>query len=266
MLKSTAASLELKSPLLKGSKKITVDEAFEQVGGFGIFQGLMTLSMTLNKCAAVWFLAGFGMYTSDLNYECFSDGIWSKCDKQTICSNPNSFTIRIDETHPDFIKGWQQEMNLMCTDRSVIQWMVIPYFIMTGFSGLLFRHLPDKWGPFKTLNIFMTVIVVALTSCLLVPNYWVRMMSFCVVGLCNVKNSATYMYMAGCVHQRDKSVCYGIINAYDCGSCLVIGLFYLFISRDYFPLMQIHIGLTFLSIIIVNMMQVDSPRWLVATG
>lgn len=57
--------------------------------------------------------------------------------------------------------NWQQDMGLMCTSRSVINYMITAYFVAYGFAGLLLFPIPDKVGSRQTLWWFGTAHLVA---------------------------------------------------------------------------------------------------------
>lgn len=95
--------------------------------------------------------------------------------------------------------NWQQNMGLMCTDRSVINYMVTAYFVAYGFAGLLLFPLPDRLGSKKTMLFFGTAHVVAQFSILFVTGFYMRVVMMALLGLCQLKNSTCYVWMFGLI-------------------------------------------------------------------
>jgi len=80
--------------------------------------------------------------------------------------------------------NWQQEMGLLCVQRTTINYIVTAYFVAYGFAGLVLFPLPDKWGCKNTMAIFGTMHVIAQFSVILIPNYTVRLIMFAIMGAC----------------------------------------------------------------------------------
>jgi hypothetical protein len=157
-------------------------------------------------------------------------------------------------------------MNLMCVDRTTIQFMLLPIFFCAGMAGVTLKHLPDKWGCVRTMRTFFTLSLVAQAVIIFVPNYWVRLISISIMGICNLKNSCTYLYIGGVVRAKDSSLCAGIINSFDTATVFLMGCYFNFISKDCFPLLVAQLLVGAMSCSFLSYVAPESPRWLIATG
>ena len=141
---------------------------------------------------------GFGFLTLDHNYLCSLNGTETlePCPVSTVCSNLQTpgFVFRVDQSVSNFVINWQQEMDLMCFDRSKINLMVTAYVIGFGTAGLLFFRLPDKWGRKKTMGVFGTIHILSQCVITFLPSFPVRMCGFLVMGACQFKNSTCYVW------------------------------------------------------------------------
>ena len=90
-----------------------------------------------------------------------------------MCRNLNTqgFVYKMDEEASNFVVNWQQEMGLMCFDRSRISLMVTAYFIGFGMAGAFFFRLPDKWGRKKTMVVFGSIHILAQCVITFVPVF-----------------------------------------------------------------------------------------------
>ncbi len=141
---------------------------------------------------------GFGFLTLDQSYLCSLDdsSTLEPCAVSTVCRNLqiSGFQYQVDSKASNFVLNWQQEMNLMCFDRSAINLMVTAYVVGFGLAGALFFTLPDKWGRKKTMAVFGSIHI--LSQCLItfVPVFSIRVIGFFVMGACQFKNSTCYVW------------------------------------------------------------------------
>jgi MFS family permease len=124
----------------------------------------------------------------------------------------------------------------MCMERYKINYIVTAYMIAYGFSGIFLFPLPDRLGYKKTMAIFGTIHLLAQYCILFIPTYEARFIGFAVMGICQLKNNISYTWLFGLVMSRDKSNSVAILNAWDCITLTIVTLYFLFLSKNWFPL------------------------------
>jgi hypothetical protein len=60
---------------------------------------------------------------------------------------------------------------------------------------------------------------------------------FGLMGICQLKNSTSYTWLFGLIKRKEASLCIGFLNFYDAFSVSVICFYFIFVSKDWFPLM-----------------------------
>jgi len=131
----------------------------------------------------------FGFLTLSQTYKCMNtpDSEEVSCTNLEICAPSDAHVLyswRYETENPNFLINWIQEMDLMCEKRTTINWIVTVYYIAFGLAGLLMWKLPDKLGNRTTFKIFGTIHVIVWWLMLLIPNYWIRLGAFAVMGFC----------------------------------------------------------------------------------
>ena len=170
--------------LIYEASPITIDDALDQIGGYGLFQFLTTLACTLIRSSGQYFFLGFGFLTLKQRYVCFAeDGSLYQCSIETVCQGRvHGLRYQIDTAYEDYLENWQQEMRLECESQSTINLLSMAYFLAVGVTGLLLFTLPDRWGCRKTLAVFGTLSSLAQFMILFVPNYYARLAGLVVMG------------------------------------------------------------------------------------
>ena len=75
-----------------------------------------------------------------------------------------------------------QEMNFECTSRNKIALLLMFYALAAGTSGIFLYRLPDQYGRVKVMRIFAGINLLAQYTIILVPNYYVRLLGYAVLG------------------------------------------------------------------------------------
>ena len=75
-------------------------------------------------------------------------------------------------------------MDLKCTPRVTIQWIVTIQFFFYGLAGFLFWPFPDRKGRKTTMALFGSLHIMAQWVLLLWPNYFARLIAFAAIGMC----------------------------------------------------------------------------------
>ncbi len=135
----------------------------------------------------MFFIYGFGFLTLNQSYLCRSDptSAFVDCSREIVCEfrgQPGfEFVDNIDA--PEYTQNWIQELELMCTDRTTINYIIQAYTVFYTVAGLLLFTQPDRLGPKKTMMIFGSIHIGAQFVIIFVPNYYVRVAMMGVVGL-----------------------------------------------------------------------------------
>lgn len=67
------------------TQNLNIDSAFKQVGGFGTFQLLATIAITIMRNSGMYMYYGFGFLTLEQSYICKSEFSTESCSAASIC-------------------------------------------------------------------------------------------------------------------------------------------------------------------------------------
>ena len=155
-------------------------------------------------------------------------------------------------------------MDLVCTPQKVIGLMVTAYFV--GFTiGGLFYSLPDKYGRRKALVFGMLLSCIAQCIAIYIPTIWARSAAFFLMGLAQIKIGVAYVWLAGCTSSRYKPRAFTIINIFDALPMTIICLYFMFISKDWYPICLFMLVLSFVATGLAFLCP-ESPRWHLVNG
>jgi MFS family permease len=167
---------------------------------------------------------------------------------------------------PNYVQNWQQEMGLMCMPRSQINLMIMAYFLCYGFAGLMLFPLPDQWGSKKTMSIFGSLHVLSQFSLLFIPDYTVRLVSFGIMGLCQLKNSTSYVWLFGLIRKKDTSISCGILNSWDSASLSFLTLYFLYWDKNWYGIFLFMTVMGLVALLFMIFVSPENPKWLLAKG
>ena len=171
---------------------------------------------------------------------------------------------KVDESYKYFMKNWYTEMDLMCVAPAAIGMMYTWYFIGT-LVGVVYTLVPDKIGRKKSVMAGLILSTIAQTIMLFVSNMNVRSVCFFLMGFSNIKISQSYVWLSETVPKDGRAGAITIIGVADAITGLIAGMYYILISRDWFPLYMFITGLSYLAIALAFIMP-ESPRWLLVSG
>mmetsp|Transcript_10805 Transcript_10805/g.14541 ORF Transcript_10805/g.14541 Transcript_10805/m.14541 type:complete len:115 (+) Transcript_10805:500-844(+) len=114
--------------------------------------------------------------------------------------------------------------------------MVSARYIAYGVAGLLLFSVPDKFGRKWTLFVNFLIQVVAAFTMILVPTYEARLISFIFFGLCMLKVSVAYIYIAELVPAAYTTKTSVALTSFDSTTLMIINFYFLLVSRDWFPI------------------------------
>ena len=157
-------------------------------------------------------------------------------------------------------------MDLVCANKAGTNSMISAQYIVFGIAGLLFFAMPDDFGRRMTMNVWYSVHVIAQILILFNPNYWARFMALLMFGLSQMKHSVVYVWAAELVPKDQRTSVAACLTSYDSGSIFFICLYFLLISRNWFPIMLVCVIMSILSWICCLFLLPESPGWLLAQG
>ena len=94
------------------------------------------------------------------------------------------------------------------------------------------------------------------------PSILLRTIGFFIIGVTCFKNSVCYVWGSECVPLAGRSYVFTVINVLDCTPPLIIGIYCLFISREWFTIYMIATIVNFIGFLLVFALP-ESPRWLI---
>jgi len=142
--------------------------------------------------------------------------------------------------------------------------MVTIYFIGFMVGGLLYT-LPDKLGRKRALLVGCLISALGQTICIFVPTIPARCTAFFLMGLSQVKIGTSYVWLSECTSLSYKPRAFTYINIFDAMPIAVAGLYYLFVSKDWFWLCLTMLILTYLATGLLYFCP-ESPRWYLVNG
>ena len=127
-------------------------------------------------------------------------------------------------------------MDLMCTPMSAVNMPYVLYFICFGAGGLLTFFVIDKLGRLKAHRIFSTLHFSAQAIIIFIPNMLARTLGYCLLGAMMAKNSLCMIWAFEFLLKDHKGSVNSCINMTGYVFCVSAGLYFLFISNDWKPL------------------------------
>ena len=155
-------------------------------------------------------------------------------------------------------------MELACTPEFKIGLLISAYYIGYGIGAFAYS-LPDQIGRKKSCIYGLLLCLTCETTMLFFPNYYLRLIGFFGIGLSQIKNSTAYNWLSESVSLQKKSTAYTLINIVDSVPLLVMCLYIMFVSTNWFHLnfWMVIIGY---SALVVLAFCPESPQWLIVTG
>ena len=85
------------------------------------------------------------------------------------------------------------------------------------------------------------------------------------MGLSQLKNSASYVWASECVPLSNKPLAFTMINVFDCFPMPFLCLYFMYVSKDWYPLNFYVLLLSYVSFVLTFLCP-ESPRWLLVNG
>ena len=202
---------------------------------------------------------------SDPNWD---DPSFRSCPTSEIClarENPNS-SLRyiIDTEYKYYFNNWYIEMDLTCTPLAKVSIMITAYYICFA-GGSIFYTTPEKFGRKTSVMASAFLSLIAQTIMMWSNNLTVRTFCFCGMGLSQIKNSVSYVWLSECVPQPLKSQAYTFINILDAVPMAIFCAYVSYIDPDWFSINLYALGFSYLAFILAFFCP-ESPRWYLVNG
>ena len=125
-----------------------VDEAYDQLGGFGKFQ-----IKTVILCTSILFFGDFslypvGFYELQPEYECSIDNqtAWYPCAPQDFCSDDNAPYYRMNKTSERSLENWISYYKIECAPKSQIGLFGTTFFVGIVLGCAILPRMSDIYG------------------------------------------------------------------------------------------------------------------------
>ena len=112
---SSSSNMEqvlLPMPQNDNGEKLNLEMALERVGGFGLFQALVTLFITLLRNAGIPLIYMFAFLVMPQEYQCYDQesGTYRSCSAdEVICpalAEGSPIDYRVDDQHAHYMVNW----------------------------------------------------------------------------------------------------------------------------------------------------------------
>lgn len=97
-----------------------------------------------------------------------------------------------------------------------------------------------------------------------VPTYEARLIGFILFGLTMLKNSVPYVYINELVPQANATSSLVTLSSFDASTLMFVNLYFLFVSREWLPLVLFMTILAFVAFIFTIIWIPESPSWLLS--
>ena len=136
---------------------------------------------------------------SDPNWD---DSSFRVCPNSEICEarqNPSSSLLyKVDTSYEYYFENWYIEMDLVCLSPARVGMMITIYYISFAAGGM-FYMVPEKIGRKASVMLSAGLSLIAQTIIICCNNLTVRTICFSLMGLSQIKNSVSYVWLSECV-------------------------------------------------------------------
>ena len=157
-------------------------------------------------------------------------------------------------------------MDLVCANKVRTGTMISAHYIAFGISGMLLFSMAERYG--RRFSVLINYLVYTAAGYLIVfdASFWARLCGFTLYGLAQMKGSLTYVWLAELVPAAYRNTCTVCITCFDASTMAVVGLYFLAISKDWFPLMLFVVILSTISLILAWVFIPETPSWFISQG
>jgi hypothetical protein len=115
------------------------------------------------------------------------------------------------------------------------------------------------------MRVFGGINCMAQLMIIFVPNYYVRMAGYTLMGMSQLKNGVSYVWLFESVETKHKSTVCGIMNCVDAATIGVL-CFYFMHNPNWFPIEMAMTTLSCTCCLIVMIFMPESPKWCLIKG
>ena len=128
-----------------------IDQKFEEVGGFGIFQFLASIALIFGINSQAWWMYNLAYLIEPPTYLCLINGTWKSGDSCTIddiCQKKPYITdYKIDfDQGSGSLHNWWEKLDLLCMPEWQTHFMGTAFFVGWCSTLLWLPRLSDKHG------------------------------------------------------------------------------------------------------------------------
>ena len=165
-----------------------MDLALNELGGFGRFQLITTIALTLTRNAGGYLFYTFALLTAEQAYLCQPDenSTMGACENTLICEElaaGHDIVYAPDTTNPDYFNNWYIQMGLMCLSPAVVGLWFTMARITEGNVGWFMVGKTEAFGRKNGVLLFLGVSLLAQTILIFCPWYWARMVGYIFWGV-----------------------------------------------------------------------------------
>ena len=157
-------------------------------------------------------------------------------------------------------------MDLVCADKVKTNSMLSVHYIVYGIAGLLMYTMADRSGRKTAMIRVFGLHIAAQYLMIFVPTYSARLTAFMLYGLTAIKNTIPYVYLVELIPTRFIIRANASITAFDSGTVSFVCFYFIFVSKDWFPLVFTMTVLSTLSYLVICFTLPESPIWLLNQG
>ena len=225
--------------------------------------------MCLMRTGGLYLYYGFAYLTLEQMYECRNDpdAPFTSCAAETdICpkleSGDTQIEYRVDTSYEYYLHNWFVQMDLVCASKVHTNAMISAQYIAFGIAGFLFFSTPDKYGRKPAMLINYGIHMLAQYLLIFVPTYNARALALLLYGLSQLKNTVCYIWIGELVPQKSASGVAVSLTTFDSTTIAVVCLYFILVSRDWFPLMFSMTLVGSLAFVFSFVYMPESPSWL----
>ena len=155
---------------------------------------------------------------------------------------------------------------MTCWPQTKVSLPYVFYFSFFALGCLISFPIMDSIGRRTSNFIFTTTHLAAQFVITYCQNYTVRLWMFALMGTMQAKNSLCYTWLFEFVEQKHRSAASVSVNFLDLFACCIGGLYFLFITTEVQPLLEVYLYVGIGAYLILCFIIPESPKWFLMQG